>query len=275
MQGQGKPTTADTQKAQSDMVALFVSDVHLHDSLPRTTQAFVDFLQRYAKHAQRLYLLGDLFEYWAGDDDLETPYHRQVAEHIRNVSEAGVAIFWIAGNRDFLVGQTFATAAGMTLLPDPYADNIAGQRVVLAHGDAQCTDDQAYMAFRSQVRQPEWQAQFLAQPLAKRKAIIDGMRSGSREAQRAKSYEIMDVNPGAITALFDATGATIMIHGHTHRPGKHIHDSDGTKRVRHVLPDWDCDTDSPRGGWLAMNANGEVKRFDVGGSESSRPADCS
>jgi len=182
------------------------------------------------------------------------------------VSNAGVAISWIAGNRDFLVGQAFAASTGMSLLPDPHVDNIAGQRVVLAHGDAQCTDDQAYMAFRAQVRQPEWQAQFLAQPLARRKAIIEGMRSGSREAQRTKSYEIMDVNPAAISALFAATGATVMIHGHTHRPATHTYESDGTKRVRHVLPDWDCDTDSPRGGWLAMNANGEVLRYNVDGS---------
>ncbi|HYD62489.1 MAG TPA: UDP-2,3-diacylglucosamine diphosphatase [Noviherbaspirillum sp.] len=261
----------NTQKAQSETVALFVSDVHLHASLPRTTQAFVDFLQHHAKDTQRLFLLGDLFEYWAGDDDLETPYHQHIADAIREVSKAGVAVFWIAGNRDFLVGQTFAHAAGMTLLPDPHVEEIAGQRVVLVHGDAQCIDDHAYMAFRAQVRQPDWQAKFLAQPLAQRKAIIEGMRSGSREAQRNKSYEIMDVNPAAIVSLFDTMNASVMIHGHTHRPAMHIYESEGKTCVRHVLPDWDCDGESPRGGWLAMDANGDVRRFGHDGSEASCP----
>jgi UDP-2,3-diacylglucosamine hydrolase len=271
MQEQDNPMSASTREAQSETIALFVSDVHLQESLPRTTQAFTDFLQMHASRAQRLYLLGDLFEYWAGDDDLDTPYHRHVAESIRDVSSAGAAVYWIAGNRDFLVGQTFANWAGMNLLPDPYVEDIAGQRVVLTHGDAQCTDDVAYMTFRSQVRQAEWQAQFLAQPLAKRKAIIESLRTGSREAQRGKSYEIMDVNPSAIAGLFDATDASLMIHGHTHRPATHIYEIAGMTRVRHVLPDWDCDTGTPRGGWLVLNASGEVKRFDVTGSETCAP----
>lgn len=257
------------QEAQSETVALFVSDVHLHDALPRTTQAFIEFLEGPARNARRLYLLGDLFEYWAGDDDIDTPYHRRIAQSLRAVSDAGVAVFWIAGNRDFLVGQGFASEAALTLLTDPHVEDIAGTRIVLAHGDAQCTDDQAYMAFRAQVRQPQWQAQFLAQPLSKRKAIIEGMRTGSREAQRLKSYEIMDVNPAAIRSLFESTGARIMIHGHTHRPATHIHDMNGVSCMRHVLPDWDCDTDRPRGGWLALDNRGEAKRFGVDGREES------
>lgn len=257
------------QEAQSETVALFVSDVHLHDSLPRTTQAFIDFLEVHARKARRLYLLGDLFEYWAGDDDIDTPYQKRIAQSLRDVSSAGVAVFWIAGNRDFLVGQAFAREAGLSLLADPHVEEISGTRVVLAHGDAQCTDDQAYMAFREQVRQPQWQAQFLAQPLSQRKAIIEGMRTGSREAQRTKSYEIMDVNPGAIMSLFESTGATVMIHGHTHRPAMHVHEIDGIVYTRHVLPDWDCDTGAPRGGWLAMDATGEPRRFCVDGSPVS------
>ena len=263
---------AGMQKAQSETVAFFVSDVHLHDSLPHTTQAFIDFLNIHARKARRLYLLGDLFEYWAGDDDIDTPYHRRIAQSLRNVSNAGVALFWIAGNRDFLVGQAFAREASLTLLADPHVEDISGTRIVLAHGDAQCTDDQAYMAFRAQVRQPEWQTQFLAQPLSKRKAIIEGMRTGSREAQRTKSYEIMDVNPDAIRSLFESTGATVMIHGHTHRPATHVHEIGGRTYTRHVLPDWDCDTSTPRGGWLAMNATGETRRFGVDGSEVSATA---
>jgi UDP-2,3-diacylglucosamine hydrolase len=266
---QEQPMPAHTQEAQSETVALFVSDVHLHDSLPRTTQAFIDFLGTHAKNTQRLYLLGDLFEYWAGDDDLGAPYHRRIAQAIRDVSNVGIAVYWIAGNRDFLVGRIFAIEAGLVLLPDPHVEYIAGVRVVLTHGDAQCTDDLAYMAFRAQVRQPEWQAQFLAQPLSKRKAIIEGMRTGSREAQRTKSYEIMDVNQAEICSLFETTDASVMIHGHTHRPATHVVEVGGKTRLRHVLPDWDCDTGTPRGGWLAMNLDGEVKRFAVDGSQTA------
>jgi UDP-2,3-diacylglucosamine hydrolase len=267
MQEQHKPTS--TQEAQSETVALFVSDVHLHDSLPHTTQSFLDFLEVHARKSRRLYLLGDLFEYWAGDDDIDTPFHKRIAQSLHDVSSAGVAIFWIAGNRDFLVGQAFAREAGLTLLADPHVEDISGRRVVLTHGDAQCTDDQAYMVFRAQVRQPQWQSQFLAQPLSQRKAIIEGMRTGSREAQRTKSYEIMDVNPVAITSLFRSTGATVMIHGHTHRPATHMHDVDGITCIRHVLPDWDCDSDQPRGGWLSLDARGETRRFGIDGSPVS------
>jgi UDP-2,3-diacylglucosamine hydrolase len=258
---------AKTNKAQSQAVALFVSDVHLQPALPRTTLAFLDFLRLRASKAQQLYLLGDLFEYWAGDDDIATPYHRQIAGALREVSDAGVAVFWIAGNRDFLIGEEFAKATGMTPLPDPVVVEIAGQRITLVHGDAQCTDDQEYMAFREKVRNPEWQQEFLAIPLAQRKAIIDGMRTGSREAQRSKAYDIMDVNPEAITSLFETTGTQIMIHGHTHRPGKHDDQVNGENRVRHVLPDWDCDTETTRGGWLAINADGTLQRFDIDSAE--------
>lgn len=258
---------ASSGKAQSEAIALFVSDVHLQPSLPRTTQAFLDFLGRDASRASRLYILGDLFEYWAGDDDLADPYHQSVCNALRTVSDRGVSIFWIAGNRDFLVGELFARAAGITLLQDPSIVELANQRIVLTHGDAQCTDDHAYMSFRAQVRQAEWQRNFLAMPLTQRKAIIDGMRSSSREAQRTKSYDIMDVNSAAISALFDETDASTMIHGHTHRPATHRYDVMGKIRMRHVLPDWDCDAASPRGGWLSLQADGTFRRFDFDGAE--------
>lgn len=255
-----------TGKAQSEAVALFVSDVHLQPSLAHTTKAFVEFLRQAAAQSQQLYILGDLFEYWAGDDDLVTPFNRQIGNEIRSVKDAGVDLFWIAGNRDFLIGREFAKATGMTLLPDPCVTEIANRRVVLTHGDAQCIDDEGYMAFRAQVRQPEWQRNFLALPLAKRKAIIDGMRTGSQEAQRGKSYAIMDVNAGAVSALFAATEATVMVHGHTHRPAMHRSDVSGKERIRYVLPDWDCDGESPRGGWLSLNVDGSFHRFKFDGS---------
>lgn len=214
----------------------------------------------------QLYLLGDVFEAWAGDDDIATPFHRNIVTQIRAVSDANIDVFWIAGNRDFLVGDVFARAAGLTRLDDPTVVSIAGRQLVLAHGDAQCTDDQAYMQFRAQVREPEWQKTFLAMPLAQRKAIIEGMRTGSREAQLGKSNDIMDVNGDAIARLFDASGTDTMIHGHTHRPARHDYGAGDSLRTRYVLPDWDCDADIARGGWIAIIDDGRIMRVALDGS---------
>jgi UDP-2,3-diacylglucosamine hydrolase len=246
--------------AQSKPVALFASDVHLLASMPRTTQAFLDFLHRRAIEAQQLYLLGDLFEYWAGDDDIAAAYNQQIVAALREVSDAGVKIFWIAGNRDFLIGADFAAATGSVILPDPSVVTIAGHRIALAHGDAQCTDDSDYMAFREKVRQQDWQRDFLAMSLAQRKAIIEGLRNGSREAQRTKSNEIMDVNRDAIASLFDATNTSILIHGHTHRPSRHETEWRGVVRIRYVLPDWEYDVEPSRGGWLELHEDGSFKQ---------------
>jgi len=242
--------------------ALFISDLHLQEAQPAITAAFLAFMEQQAPHARQLYLLGDLFEYWAGDDDIDEPYHQQIIAAIRRVSDAGVAVFWIAGNRDFLVGQGFAQAAGLTLLPETHVTDIGGQRVVVLHGDAQCTDDVKYMEFRAMVRQPAWQQQFTAMPLAQRKAIIAGMRESSRKEQGAKSYEIMDVNPQAISGVFAQTGAKVMIHGHTHRPALH---RIGELR-RYVLPDWEPQATPPRGGWIAIADNGAITRHALDGS---------
>lgn len=253
--------TGTSAIVQPETLALFVSDLHLSPDLPKTTEAFFGFLRDHALHTKSLYLMGDIFEYWAGDDDLEDPFHRAVIRKLRSVSDHGVSVYWIGGNRDFLVGEAFARACGIHLLSEPHVAEIAGKRVLLLHGDAQCTDDTAYMAFRSQVRDPEWQRAFLARPLAERKAIISGMREGSRQAQRDKPMAIMDVNAGEIADLFEAYAVPLMIHGHTHRPQIHEHDG----RVRHVLPDWDCDADVVRGGWIAMDAAGELVRVNVAG----------
>lgn len=252
-------------KAQPATAALFVSDIHLSPALPVTTHAFLVFLQTHAKQAQKLYLLGDIFEYWAGDDDAEDSYHRQIIASLREVSDIGVRIFWIGGNRDFLVGEAFAEAAGMTLLPDPYIIEIANRHIVLTHGDAWCTDDAAYMAFRKQVRDPQWQQQFLTQPLAQRKQIVEAMRMGSKKAQRDKSMDIMDVNTEAIAGVLASCGAEVMIHGHTHRPAVHRVTIKGESCLRYVLPDWECEAEPSRGGWLALMENGELHRFDVKG----------
>ena len=243
-------------------LALFVSDLHLQASHPITAAAFLRFLAERAAAAQQLYLLGDLFEYWAGDDDIADPFHHIIITALRTLTDAGVAVFWIAGNRDFLVGQGFADAAGLTLLQEPHVIDIAGQRIALVHGDAACTDDTNYMAFRAQVRQPAWQQQFQAMPLAQRKGIIAGLREGSREAHTMKSDAIMDVTPSAIDALHAATGADTIIHGHTHRPALHV---DAGKR-RFVLPDWELDAPPERGGWIAVDHAGGIRRYDLQGN---------
>lgn len=242
-------------------LALFISDLHLQESHPRTLDAFLRFLEEHARHTRQLYLLGDIFEYWAGDDDLDTPFHARIVAALRTLADGGVELFWMAGNRDFLVGQGFADAAGLTLLQEPHVVEIGGQRIALVHGDAECTLDTKYMEFRAMVRQPAWQAQFLAMPLAQRKAIIAGLREGSREAHTTKSYEIMDVTPGAVEAVFEATGAKVLIHGHTHRPALHRHG----ECLRYVLPDWELDAGPPRGGWIAVDDTGKIVRNGLDG----------
>ena len=242
-------------QAQPETVALFVSDLHLNTGMPRTTEAFFDFLRTEATRTQALYLLGDIFEYWAGDDDLQSTFNRQVCNALRALSEQGVKLYWIAGNRDFLVGPAFAAEAGLTLLHEPHIAEIAGQKILLVHGDAQCIDDTAYMAFRHQVRNPAWQASFLAKPLPERKAIIAGMREGSQAAQKEKAMEIMDVNASEIERLFATYRVSTIIHGHTHRPGAH----QSASGIRYVLPDWDCDGAVVRGGWITIDDRGDIR----------------
>jgi len=254
--------TSATTKAQPTMVALFVSDLHLSPDTPKTLAAFFSFLHNEAMHATQLYLLGDLFEYWPGDDDVGSPFPQQICQELKRVSDRGTKIYWLSGNRDFLVGSAFAAAAGLSLLNEPHIVEIGDKKILLVHGDAQCTDDTAYMAFRTQVRNPEWQAAFLARPLAERKSIIAGMREGSRAAQKEKSMAIMDVNPVQIAALFKTYKVNLLIHGHTHRPDVH-HTPEG---VRYVLPDWDCEASEAakqRGGWIALDSAGELHAMRI------------
>jgi len=253
--------------SSTQALALFASDVHLQAAMPNTLAAFLAFLEGPARTAPQLYLLGDLFEYWAGDDDLDDPLNREVAAALAQLAQEGHEIFWIGGNRDFLIGPAFAARAGMTLLDDPTVVRIGKQDIVLTHGDAQCTDDHDYMAFRAMVRNAAWQQAFLARPLAERKQIIAGMRVQSQAAQRNKSYEIMDVNQDAIAALFAATQTRVMIHGHTHRPACHVTPAADGARRRYVLPDWDLDGPGPaRGGWIAIDAGGHISRHGLDGA---------
>jgi UDP-2,3-diacylglucosamine hydrolase len=233
--------------------------VHLSADHPATTEAFLRFLDaEVAGRTPRLFLLGDLFEYWAGDDDLDDPLARRVAGTLSALADGGIEIAFLAGNRDFLIGAAFAAAARLRLLPDPYAETIGGVPLVLSHGDALCTDDVEYQQFRSMVRRPEWQRDFLGKPLAVRRAMIAGVREKSESAKREKAMAIMDVNADAVTRLLAEHPAAVLVHGHTHRPACHEHAVDGAARTRRVLTDWDFDADPPRGGGLALVDGGIV-----------------
>lgn len=218
--------------------ALFVSDLHLSPREPTTVGRFLAFLQGPARDAACLYILGDLFDYWAGDDDLGDPFNASIVVALRTLADNGVTIGFMPGNRDFLVGAAFAAAAGLELLSDPCRREIGGLPTLLMHGDTLCTDDADYQRFRAQVRAPAWRAAFLARPLASRKREIETLRARSEAEKRGKPAEIMDVNPQAVIAALRAHDARVLIHGHTHRQGHHHHSVDGHVCERWVLGDW-------------------------------------
>ncbi len=226
--------------------SLIISDLHLRSNCPETTKLFQNFLVRHASHAEALYILGDLFEYWAGDDDLDDAFHQEICAALRELSRRGTRIFIMHGNRDFLMREQFAAACSASLLPDPALIDLYGTPTLLTHGDALCTDDTDYQAFRSQVRNPAWQQQFLAQPLAQRKALIEQAREQSKTEKRYKTAEIMDVNPDAVSALLRQFNYPRLVHGHTHRPARHNAVVDGHAVERWVLGDWDIQANALR-----------------------------
>lgn len=217
---------------------LFISDLHLSAGQPQITAAFERFLNGPAREAEAVYILGDLFEYWAGDDDCNEPFNRRMSEAMRQLADHGVRLYLLHGNRDLLMGTALAQACHATLLEDPAVINLYGQTTVLSHGDALCTDDVEYQQFRNQVRNPSWQQQFLARPLVERKAYIEQLRSHSRSEKRAKSESIMDVNDGAVMSLLRTYGYPRLIHGHIHRPCRHVIHLDDHTCERWVLGDW-------------------------------------
>ncbi|WP_047539589.1 UDP-2,3-diacylglucosamine diphosphatase [Methylotenera versatilis] len=232
--------------------SLFISDLHLCDSRPNITQAFIAFLQKTAIKAQALYILGDLFEYWPGDDAIDIGLHQSTIQALRNLSQQGVSTFLIHGNRDFLLGDSFAKAANITLLPDPSLLHLYGKPVLLSHGDALCTDDIAYQQFRHEVRSPAWQNQFLSQALNNRIAYIEQLRIKSTQEKSHKSMLIMDVNTDAVaTLLRENAYPPLFIHGHTHRPYQHFIELDGHQCERWVLGDW-----YEQGSYLRLDADG-------------------
>jgi UDP-2,3-diacylglucosamine hydrolase len=239
---------------------LFISDLHLDAARPDCMHAFLNFLQLHALNAESLYILGDFFEAWVGDDE-DSALANTVRAALRKVSAAGVRVYFMRGNRDFLVGSRFAGDCGLSLLPDHAVISLYGEPVLLMHGDLLCTDDTAYQQFRQQVRSAAWQTQFLSQPLAARKAFAEQARAASKQHQQnqmAVSESIMDVNAQAVIDTMALYGVRKLIHGHTHRPAVHSLSVKNQAANRIVLGDW-----YEQGSMLKVTANGfELHGFD-------------
>jgi len=219
------------------MATLFISDLHLEADRPEIGEQFLDFLDEEATDAEALYILGDFFEYWVGDDDPDE-YYATVKRSLRAFTDTGVPVYFMHGNRDFMIGERFAAETGVTILPEPFALELYGKSVLLSHGDALCTDDTEYQQMRAMTRNPEWQAMMLAKPLEERVAIAKQARALSQERNKTLSESIMDVNPDAVVQVISEYGVEILLHGHTHRPGIHSVEVDDRIAKRVVLGDW-------------------------------------
>jgi UDP-2,3-diacylglucosamine hydrolase len=219
------------------VTTLFIADLHLCTEEPAITAGFLRFLAGDARKADALYILGDLFEAWIGDD-APNPLHREMAAAIKALTDSGVPCFFIHGNRDFLIGKRFARESGMTLLPQEKVLNLYGRKVLIMHGDTLCTDDAGYQAFRAKVHQPWLQKLFLSLPLFIRQRIAAKMRAGSLAANSSKSLEIMDVNPQAVINEMEKHQVQWLIHGHTHRPAVHEVTANAQPAFRVVLGAW-------------------------------------
>jgi UDP-2,3-diacylglucosamine hydrolase len=228
----------------------FISDLHLDPARPAVSAALADFLHRH-RDCERLFILGDLFEAWVGDDD-DAPLATATAALLRDFSDAGPELAIMVGNRDFLLGEQFCQRAGARLLPDPTVIDLYDTPTLLLHGDSLCTGDAEYQAFRKTARDPQWQAELLSRPLEERRALAAQLRAMSKEANSNKAEDIMDVTPSEVQAMMRDHGVTRMIHGHTHRP--HCHEeSTGT---RWVLGDWD------QRGWAIEASAGEIELYN-------------
>lgn len=219
--------------------SLLISDLHLSQDHPASMAAFQHFIATLAPQAEALYILGDLFEYWAGDDDLHDAFHQQVTGAILSLSAHSTRVYLMHGNRDLLMGEALAAACAATLLPDPVLVDMYGTPTLLSHGDMLCTDDIDYQVFRAQVHSVDFKLQFLARPLAERKHYIEQLRARSDREKQDKASDIMDVNDAAVASLLREYHYPRLIHGHTHRPGRHEHRVDGFLCERYILGDWD------------------------------------
>ena len=217
----------------------FISDIHLSEDTPHLTNAFKTFLNESRETCTHLFILGDLFEIWIGDDD-DNSFSQEIKKILIDFTLNGPETFFMHGNRDFLIGEAFANEVGISILPDPYILDINGLKTILSHGDFLCTDDVDYIEFRDEVRSEEWQKNFLSKSINERNEIAKSLRADSTDAASEKSFEITDVNLRTVNNFIQENKPDIFIHGHTHRPK--IHEHDACKRI--VLGDWD------KSGWM-------------------------
>lgn len=237
----------------------FISDLHLAGERPEINTLFFQFLENIAIKAESLYILGDLFDYWLGDDQLDhDPLARQIADALKILAQGGVNVFFMSGNRDFLIGQRFAAEAGLVILTDPTIINLYGQQILLMHGDTLCTDDVMYQKFRVQTRNTDWINATLASPYEARQQLAQSIRDQSDSAKSQKAEEIMDVAEAAVQQAFREYRYPVLIHGHTHRPATHQYVVDGHECERWVLADW-----HGRGEYLEVSELG-LKRVGIG-----------
>ena len=234
------------------MTTLFISDLHLEAERPDIARQFLQFLEQEASEADDLYILGDLFEAWVGDDDPNTHYFT-IKRALRKIVDKGIPVYFMHGNRDFMIGRGFANETGVEILKDPYKVQMYGQKVLLSHGDVLCTDDVQYQRVRKMTRDPDWKKTILARPLKDRLRMAEEARRQSLEQTINKSMEIMDVNQDAVKTIIKHFNVDVLLHGHTHRPAIHEIDLGRRKAKRIVLGDW--------------YTQGSVVRWDTRGPE--------
>jgi len=239
------------------MAYCFISDLHLQEERPDITQAFLAFLEETASKAERLYILGDLFEIWIGDDD-QNDFISKIREALLKTHKT-TEIFFMHGNRDFLIGSKFASSSGMELLNDPSKEEMFGKPVLLMHGDLLCIEDIDYQSFRKMTRDPKWQEEFLSKSLNERKKIAKDLRGESKQATGKKKEEIMDVTPSEVVKTMEQSFANLLIHGHTHRPNSHDIKINNSSAKRIVLGDWD-----EYGWYIWMDSSScKLKKFSI------------
>lgn len=217
--------------------SLLISDLHLDESRPQHLQALASLMQQHAGQADALYVLGDLFETWIGDDD-DSDFNTQAIAAFRRFSDSGSALYFMHGNRDFMLGDAFCEAAGGKLLDEGHIVDFYGTKALLMHGDSLCTLDEKYQAFRRMVRNPQWQADMLAKPLEQRRMMAQMMRMQSQQKNDNKAENIMDVTPDEVVKALEEAGVSHLIHGHTHRPAVHDVALANGQGKRWVLGDW-------------------------------------
>jgi UDP-2,3-diacylglucosamine hydrolase len=232
-----RPERALHGSESTALSTFFISDLHLQPAQPQLLEACLQFLLETAAGADALYILGDLFEAWVGDDD-DAPWLPPLRDALKRLRDGGTRLYFLHGNRDFLVGKPFAQQCGMELLPESVVIELYGRQALLLHGDTLCTEDREYLAMRAQLHNPLWQQAVLGKSLAERRVLAASLRMESKAAGAQKSAEIMDVTPAEVERVMAANGVDLLIHGHTHRPARHDLRVSGKAAERIVLGDW-------------------------------------